>query len=96
MVFSAHRRSLFLAAVAITLAIGAVAVAPAARAYWGDGDALAEMYGLQRQGCARQPDSLGCGSFGNPAAIAARPATPSPSRAAVRAGLRHVRHPIPR
>ena len=75
MVFSAHRRSLFPAAVAITLAIGAVAVAPAARAKWGDGNSLAEMYGVQSQGCARQPNSLGCGSFGNPAAIAARPAT---------------------
>jgi hypothetical protein len=96
MVFNAHRRSLFSAAVAITLAIGAVTVAPAARAYWGDGDSLAEMYGVQRQGCARQPDSLGCVGLGNPAAIAARPATPSPSRAAVRARLRHVRHPIPR
>ena len=55
----------------------------------GDGDSPAELDGVQRQGCARQPDSpLGCGSFGNPRSIAARPArrTPSPSRAAVLQG----------
>jgi hypothetical protein len=96
MVFSAHRRSLFSAAVALTLVIGSAFVAPAARAYWGDGDDLTEWYALHRQECERQPGSLGCVGFGNSAPIAALPATPSPSRAAVRTRLGHVRHPIPR
>jgi len=89
MALSTHRKasSLSAAVVAMTLAIGSVSFAPAARAGDAESDAMWELYRLHAQGCARQPESLGCvGFFGR--AFAARPAIPTPSPAAVPARLR--------
>jgi hypothetical protein len=93
MSLSTHRRlSVLSAAGAITLAIASVSFAPVARAgdTGGESDAMWELYGLHAQGCARQPDSLGCVGFGS--ASGAFAATPHPSPAAAPARLRSGRH----
>jgi hypothetical protein len=82
-----------LPAAALALAIGAISFAPTANA-GGESDVIWGIYKLRAQECA-QPVTTAHGCLGGAGAVVARPATPSPSPAALPATLRANRHQFP-